>query len=95
MKNGEVIRANKVILTTGTFLGGQVYIGTESREAGRFMRFKDNSDYSKDGKDPPLEPPSNEMAKAIRALGFPVGRLKTGTPPRLDYTTINFDGMEE
>jgi tRNA uridine 5-carboxymethylaminomethyl modification enzyme len=43
MKNGDIIKADKVILTTGTFLGGRIYIGSESREAGRFMRFKDNA----------------------------------------------------
>ena len=42
-----------------------------------------------------LEPPSNEMAKSIRNLGFPVRRLRTGTPPRLELSSINFEGMDE
>jgi tRNA uridine 5-carboxymethylaminomethyl modification enzyme len=42
-----------------------------------------------------LEPPSNEMAKSIRNLGFPVRRLRTGTPPRLELNSINFEGMDE
>jgi tRNA uridine 5-carboxymethylaminomethyl modification enzyme len=37
------------------------------------------------------EPPSIELAESIRALGFQVGRLKTGTPPRLDRRSIDFD----
>ena len=37
------------------------------------------------------EPPSIELAQSIRALGFQVGRLKTGTPPRLDRRSIDFD----
>jgi tRNA uridine 5-carboxymethylaminomethyl modification enzyme len=37
------------------------------------------------------EPPSIELAQSIRTLGFEVGRLKTGTPPRLDRRSIDFD----
>ncbi len=37
------------------------------------------------------EPPSIELAESIRALGFEVGRLKTGTPPRLDRRSIDFN----
>src|SRR5687767_12104298 len=37
------------------------------------------------------EPPSRELADSIRALQFDMGRLKTGTPPRLDRTSIDFD----
>ena len=36
------------------------------------------------------EPPSSGLAASIRALGFEVGRLKTGTPPRLDRRSIDF-----
>jgi tRNA uridine 5-carboxymethylaminomethyl modification enzyme len=37
------------------------------------------------------EPPSRDLAESIRSFGFEMGRLKTGTPPRLDRTTIDFD----
>ena len=37
------------------------------------------------------EPPSRDLSDSIRAFGFEMGRLKTGTPPRLDRHSIDFD----
>jgi len=37
------------------------------------------------------EPPSRELAESLKSLGFEQGRLKTGTPPRLDRDSIDFE----
>ena len=40
------------------------------------------------------EPPSHELAESLKALGFTWGRLKTGTPPRLSRSSIDFSRFE-
>ena len=71
------IFCNSLVITTGTFLGGKIFVGEKTFEAGRI------GDKS-----------SSKLSKKIRKLGFPVGRLKTGTPPRLIKNTINWDLIE-
>ncbi|HEX9707734.1 MAG TPA: tRNA uridine-5-carboxymethylaminomethyl(34) synthesis enzyme MnmG, partial [Steroidobacteraceae bacterium] len=73
---GETISACAVVLTVGTFLGGRMHVGLESREGGRAG-----------------DPPSNRLAARLRELPFRVGRLKTGTPPRLDGRSLDYSVM--
>jgi tRNA uridine 5-carboxymethylaminomethyl modification enzyme len=40
------------------------------------------------------DPPSNQLAEKLRALPFRVGRLKTGTPPRIDGRSIDYTGLQ-
>ncbi len=41
------------------------------------------------------DPPAIALSKRLRELNLPVGRLKTGTPPRIDARTVNFEGLEK
>lgn len=70
--------AQKVILTTGTFLGGTIHVGLEKSSGGRAG-----------------DPASIRLANRLRELPVRMGRLKTGTPPRIDGKTVNFTQLEE
>lgn len=41
------------------------------------------------------EPPSQGLSASLASLGFPLERFKTGTPPRVVASTVDFSGMEE
>jgi tRNA uridine 5-carboxymethylaminomethyl modification enzyme len=75
--DGRTIASGRVVLTTGTFLGGLIHIGAEKIPAGRVG-----------------EAPSHGLSATLRRAGFALGRLKTGTPPRLDGNTIDWAGLE-
>jgi tRNA uridine 5-carboxymethylaminomethyl modification enzyme len=76
--SGIEIRAQAVVLTVGTFLGGKIHVGLESHPGGRAG-----------------DPPSLNLARRLRELNLRVGRLKTGTPPRIDGRSIDFTALRE
>lgn len=75
---GQEIPCRTLVVTTGTFLHGRIWIGEHNYPAGRQGEF-----------------PATHLSDSLRALGFRMGRLKTGTPPRLDRRTIDVSKMEE
>jgi hypothetical protein len=86
--NGEVLWANTVIITAGTFLRGVIYRGRETYAAGRHKRTDSGSETDE------IEPPSVGLALTFERLGFPLNRLATGTPARLAADSLSFEGME-
>lgn len=65
-----------VILTTGTFLGGRIWVGNKSMAAGRAGEFA-----------------AEGLTETLHRLGFETGRLKTGTPARVDKRTVDYSLM--
>jgi tRNA uridine 5-carboxymethylaminomethyl modification enzyme len=90
---GEEIRAGRVVLTTGTFLRGLIHIGEITMPAGRARGQRDGlpADLAADA----VEPPSTALAQKLQAAGFRLGRLKTGTPARLDGRSIDYGALEK
>ena len=76
-EDGREFHCGAVVLTTGTFLGGLIHLGSERTPAGRVG-----------------EAPSNQLAARLAALELPLGRLKTGTPARLDGTSIDWASLD-
>ncbi len=68
--------AGAVVLTTGTFLGGEIHLGSKRWPAGRQG-----------------DAPATGLSESLARSGFRLGRLKTGTPPRLDGDTVDYCGL--
>ena len=74
---GTAFAAKAVVLTTGTFLGGKIWVGNKSMEAGRAGEFA-----------------AVGLTETLARLGFETGRLKTGTPARVDKRSVDYSQME-
>ncbi|HYW18728.1 MAG TPA: tRNA uridine-5-carboxymethylaminomethyl(34) synthesis enzyme MnmG [Nodularia sp. (in: cyanobacteria)] len=73
---GVAFECKAVILTTGTFLGGKIWVGNKSMPAGRAGEFA-----------------AEGLTQTLNRLGFETGRLKTGTPARVDKRSVDYSKM--
>ena len=76
-ERGRIIPCRSIVLTTGTFLGGRIFIGEYDAPCGRVG-----------------EMAAFGLTESLHRLGFTTGRLKTGTPPRVLKSTIDFSKLE-
>jgi tRNA uridine 5-carboxymethylaminomethyl modification enzyme len=90
-ESGAEIAAGRVVLTTGTFLRGLIHLGEIKIPAGRARGQRDGIPADLVGG--AVEEPSTRLALTLQRLGFVLGRLKTGTPARLDGRTIDYSGL--
>jgi tRNA uridine 5-carboxymethylaminomethyl modification enzyme len=74
---GTCFQTKAAILTTGTFLGGRIWIGSKSMPAGRAGEFA-----------------AVGLTDRLKQLGFETGRLKTGTPARVDKRSVDYSQLE-
>ena len=77
-RTGLEIAAGAVILTSGTFLNGTIWIGETTFGGGRAGARA-----------------AVGLSAALERLGFELGRLKTGTPPRIDGRTVDYAACAE
>ena len=74
---GRRIAVRAAVLTTGTFLGGRIFIGEYDAPCGRLG-----------------EAGAEGLTENLNRIGLTTGRLKTGTPPRVLRSTIDFSVLE-
>ena len=73
---GAIFKSQTVILTTGTFLNGKLFIGRTQFEGGRIG-----------------EKSSYGLTEQLTSMGISTERMKTGTPPRIDISSIDTDPL--
>ena len=69
---GAIFKSQTVILATGTFLNGRMFIGRTTFEGGRLGELS-----------------SHGLTEQLVSLGLRTGRMKTGTPPRIDISSVD------
>ncbi len=77
LQNRRRLSASAVVLASGTFLGGRMFIGRSRESGGRWG-----------------ERAALALGEQLKTLGLELGRMKTGTPPRLDGRTIAWSKLQ-
>eukprot|EP00166_Cyanidium_caldarium_P002843 ctg_2789.g603 len=104
LEDGRTLPAAAVVLTTGTFLNGKMYMGRErtapggraGEDADVDRAFFTASDSSVPRATLPADGSWSQLAHTLtHRLQLRVGRLKTGTPPRLDAASVDLAGLPE
>lgn len=96
-----MIPCSSVVICTGTFLSGEIHIGSShpspsylTLQLPKFVPITPGLETHPAGRiNDPASPPSG-LSTSLNKAGFRLGRLKTGTPPRLDGKTIDFKGLD-
>lgn len=76
-KTGAIYRAKTVVITTGTYLRGEIILGELKYSSG-----------------PNNQQPSIRLSEHLEQLGFDLVRFKTGTPPRVNSSSIDYSKTE-
>lgn len=76
LSNGHQLTCQALVIASGTFLNGEIFVGKNKTPGGRIG-----------------EKASNKLSASLRKLGFILGRLKTGTPPRIHKDSIDYSKM--
>ena len=78
LADGRTLSGRAVVITAGTFLRGRIHLGTDTQIPAGRMG----------------DAPATAMAQHIETLGLTVSRFKTGTPPRVDGRTVDWDKVQ-
>lgn len=76
-QSGTIFKSKAVILTSGTFLGGKLFVGRNILEGGRIGELS-----------------SYGLTEQLKSCGIVTDRMKTGTPPRIDITTVDLSKLQ-
>jgi tRNA uridine 5-carboxymethylaminomethyl modification enzyme len=91
---GRILAREGRVYGIETTLGQEIYGSTVVVTTGTFLKGLIHIGLNRFPAGRMGDPPSNRLSRSLAELGFRIGRLKTGTTPRLHARSINFEGLE-